>query len=151
PPPPRRRAARASPPATPVEGSSLLMPDREDADVVGAYSIENAVREAPHEPPANVPVNGLAGERGGSKGLDGALHLCQERIAEPGTGLGVVRSSLVQLVLGELVKDDRERHLRRARASRKTASAGRPRDGSASSSASRRRASSVHRRRTSSS
>ncbi|AUX25690.1 uncharacterized protein SOCEGT47_062390 [Sorangium cellulosum] len=49
------------------------------------------------------------------------------------------------------MKDDRKRHRRRARASRKTSSAGRPRDGSAPRSASRLVASSVQRRLCSSS
>jgi hypothetical protein len=38
----------SSAPAAPVKGPSLLVPNREDADVIVAYPVEDAVRKSPH-------------------------------------------------------------------------------------------------------
>lgn len=119
--------------------------------MVLTYSVENAVRKSPDEPPTHVLVDRRTSEGRRGQRVDCALHLDEERVAQTGSRVGVVCRRLVQLVLGELVEDDRKRHRSRARASRKTSSARRPRDESASSSTSRRRASSIQSRRFSSS
>ena len=133
------------PSALPVERPSLLVSNRKNADLVVVQAIQHAVGKPPYKPPSNTTLNLRPRIRRCSQRSDRPLDFDDKRLSQARPSLRVVVSGFVQLTLRELMKDDRQHYRRRARASRKTSAAARPRDGSESSSASRRAASSVQR------
>ena len=88
-------------------------------------------------------ISKLKNELADAESFARTANLSEERVSEPWACAGVVGGGLVELLLGDIVEDNRKRHRSRACASRKTSEACRPLVGSASSSASLRAASSV--------
>jgi len=138
-------------PADPVAGTPVQVHHSQDTDAVGPHPVDHGVWKPRNEPPSRLREDDRPGLRGFGDGADASCDFIKERGPEPWRFHLVIVRRLVQLTLSKAVERRRRPHLRRARASRNTSSAGREAPGVESHSASRRSASSAQSRAVSSS
>ena len=150
----KKERPEAGPGAPRLAGISCVHANRRD-DACGAQSRE---RESDRHSYDSRRCRGIA-ERATNESLPLLASLREATACSTATTNGfaqskssarIVSDGLVQLVLGELMEDDRQAHPSRSRAARKTSSAGRAAFEPISNSSFRRRASAIHRRRFSS-